>query len=469
MVYLDTGRAPVIAIVGGGASGALVSVYLLREASARRMPLCVALIDRHGRHGLGQAYSTSHPAHLLNSPADAMSALVDDPGHLARWAAEAGWPGGGFLPRSAYGRYLTELLAAAERSAQPAARVSRIDAQVVAVRRTGRGRALRLHLAADGRIDADAVVLATGHLPSAPPCPVPQGRRYIADPWEPGALEAAADGSPVAVLGTGLTMLDVAIALTDAHPRTAVHAISRHGLLPREHHWPRAATGVSAGLTIRRSPGTLRLTALIRDIRASAADYPGDWQDVVDALRPQIPWLWEQLPEPDKRLFLRHVSRYWEVHRHRVPPQTARRIAALTSAGRLTVHRGRVAAVTDERDRVRVRIDHRGSVTELATGCLINCAGAGADITRTADPLLRHLLESGLARPDPLRLGLDADACGALRDAGGTAASDIVTLGPLLRGRRYETTAIPEIRDQATVIARHLLSTLAQAGSGSAA
>jgi uncharacterized NAD(P)/FAD-binding protein YdhS len=453
----------VIAIIGGGASGTLAAVYLLREAAARRMPLQIALIDRHGRHGLGQAYSTTHPAHLLNSPACAMSALADDPGHLSRWAAGAGWPDDGFLPRSAYGRYLTEVLAAAERSAQPTARVSRITAQVVAVRRGGHGRALRLHLAADGRIDADAVVLATGNLPSAPPCPVPPGCRYIADPWEPGALREAADGGPVALLGTGLTMLDVAIALTDAHPRTAVHAISRHALLPREHHWPRAAPGLGARPAIRPSPGTLRLTALIRGVRASASAYPGDWQDIVDALRPQIPWLWDQLPERDQRLFLRHVSRYWEVHRHRVPPRTARRITALASAGRLTVHRGRVTAASDERGGVLVRIEDGGSSTELAVGCLINCTGPATDVTATADPLLRQLLDSGLARPDPLRLGLDADARGALRDADGAAASDIVTLGPLLRGRRYETTAIPEIRDQAAAIARHLLRAQAQA------
>ncbi len=149
-----------------------------------------------------------------------------------------------------------------------------------------------------------------------------------------------------------------------------------------------------------------------------------------------------------------------------MPPQTARRIAALTSAGRLTVHRGHVAAVSDEGDGVRVRVEGGCSSTELVVGCLINGTGAATDVTATADPLLRQLLDSGLARPDPLRLGLDADARGALRDAGGTAASDIVTLGPLLRGRRYETTAIPEIRDQAAVIARHLLNTQAQAGSG---
>jgi len=113
------GGEPMIAIVGGGASGTLAAACLLREARGRRLPLRVALIDRHGRYGLGQAYSTAHPAHLLNSPVSAMSALTGDPGHLARWAARAGLPHDGFLPRSTYGRYLTELLTAAERSARP--------------------------------------------------------------------------------------------------------------------------------------------------------------------------------------------------------------------------------------------------------------------------------------------------------------------------------------------------------------
>ena len=463
------GRRPVIAVIGGGASGTLAAISLLREAGDRGIPLRIALIDRHGRHGLGQAYSTAHPAHLLNSPAGAMSAVPGDPGHLTRWAAGAGLPRDGFLPRGAYGRYLTELLTAAERLARPAVRVSRITSEVVAMRRGSHGRARRLHLAADGRIDADTVVLATGNLPPAPPCPVPQGHRYIADPWEPGVLDRAADGSPVAVLGTGLTMLDVAIALAGAHPRTAVHAVSRHALLPREHNWPRAAAAVSAMPAIRQQAASLRLTALIRDIRASAAAYPGDWQDVMDALRPRVPRLWEQLPEQDKRLFLRRLARYWEVHRHRVPPPTARRAAALTSAGRLTVHRGHVAAASEQRDGVRVRIDHGGSSTELAAGWLINCTGAAADITATADPLVRHLLDSGLARPDPLRLGMDTDARGAVRDAAGRAASDMVALGPPLRGRWYETTAIPEIRDQAAALARHLVTRLRRTQPGSAA
>ena len=485
------GPEPVIAIAGGGASGTLAAIYLLREAASRRTPLRIALIDRHGRHGLGQPYSTTHPAHLLNSPAATMSALAGDPGHLTRWAAEAGLAHDGFLPRRDYGRYLSETLAAAERQARPTARVSRVTAEVVAIRRcgqgpapgpgpgphpvpgdgTGRGRALRLHLAADGRIDADAVVLATGNLPPAAPCPVPRDR-YIADPWEPGALAAAADGSPVAVLGTGLSMIDVAIALTGAHPRTTVHAISRHALLPREHRWPRPAAAPGTLPVIRATGDTPRLSRLIREVRASSAAHPGGWQDVVDALRPQIPGLWARLPEADQRLFLAHVARYWEVHRPRVPPATARRAAALSAAGRLVVHRGRVAAVSDQPCGIQVRIDPGGPVarvTELSAGWLVNCTGPAADITATAHPLLRQLLAGGMARPDPLRLGLDTDPRGALRDADGRVAGDIFALGPLLRGSRYETTAIPEIRDQAAALARHLMARQPYARPGSAA
>ncbi len=52
---------PRIAIVGGGASGTLTAVQLLRCAAAQQLPVRVTLIDRHGRHGLGLAYSTTRP------------------------------------------------------------------------------------------------------------------------------------------------------------------------------------------------------------------------------------------------------------------------------------------------------------------------------------------------------------------------------------------------------------------------
>ena len=205
------------------------------------------------------------------------------------------------------------------------------------------------------------------------------------------------------------------------------------------------------------------------------ASRPNHWQDVVDAVRPHVPSLWRRLPDRDKRLFLRHVARYWEVHRHRMPPATAQRITELRCTGRLSVLRGRVTGIAEVETarrrpsraccgdgpgrpgqppgRLRIRLEQDGSVTDLAAGWLINATGPGTDLTRTADPLLRDLLSQGLARPDPLRLGLDAGPDGAVLDAAGTASATLFTLGPTLRGVRYETTAIPEIRDQAAALA----------------
>lgn len=396
---------PVIAVIGAGASGTIAVVHLLREAAGRRVPLRIALLDQHGRPGRGQAYSTTHPGHLLTSPASDMSALADDPGHFTRWVQAAGLAQDRFLPRSAYGHYLAGLLANAQRRALPAASVSQFTSRVVAIRRTSHGRPLRLHLAADGRIDADIAVLATGRLPAAPPCPVPGDHRYIADPGEPGALDRAADGSPVVILGSGLTMLEAAIAITDASPGTLVHAVSPHAALP----------------------------------------------------------------EPGKRLSLRHFSRYLD--RHRVPPATERQAAALRSAGRLSVLRGQVTEAAGAPGGIRVRVDCGGSAAELTAGWLINCTGPASDIGATADPLVRCLLDSGLARAGPLGMALDTDSCGALRDPAGRPAGNIFTVAPPPRARWHEAAAIADIREQAALLARTLVTEQAQsrARSGSAA
>ena len=158
---------PVVAIIGGGASGTLAAVHLLREAAARNRPLRIALIDRLGRHGLGQAYATTHPDHLLNTPAHRMSALAGDPEHLLRWAAAAGPGVPVFLPRRSYGQYLRATLAQAQQQAQPLARMTSITSQVLAIRRSGHGRPLRL-LTADGGLDADVAVLAVGRRSGRP-------------------------------------------------------------------------------------------------------------------------------------------------------------------------------------------------------------------------------------------------------------------------------------------------------------
>jgi uncharacterized NAD(P)/FAD-binding protein YdhS len=49
----------------------------------------------------------------------------------------------------------------------------------------------------------------------------------------------------------------------------------------------------------------------------------------------------------------------------------------------------------------------------------------------------------------------------AVLDGAGTPGRTLFTLGPTLRGVRYETTAIPEIRDQAAALASQLIAVIA--------
>ena len=153
----------------------------------------------------------------------------------------------------------------------------------------------------------------------------------------------------------------------------------------------------------------------------------------MDALRPHVPRLWQRLPVADRRAFLRHVARYWEVHRHRMPPDTARRVSALLGTGRLSVHAGQVRAVTTAPGACGCASSTAGASTEHEAAWLVNATGPDGDITRTGDPLLRGLLRRGLARPDPLRLGLDATPGGAVLDAAGRPSGTLFTLGPPLR------------------------------------
>ena len=103
---------PVVAIVGAGFSGSMLTCQLLHQS---KQSLRVLLIDRTGRFGPGVAYGTHDPGHLLNVSAGAMSVWPDDPSHLLRWLdlnrAELSdvLPGhvdaSTFIPRLVYGLY----------------------------------------------------------------------------------------------------------------------------------------------------------------------------------------------------------------------------------------------------------------------------------------------------------------------------------------------------------------------------
>jgi uncharacterized NAD(P)/FAD-binding protein YdhS len=452
-----------IAVLGAGFTGTMVAVHSLRAA---RVPTRVLLVERSGRFSAGVAYGTRSDAHLLNVPAGRMSALPAEGEHFLRWAVARGFAvaGGNFVPRRLYGKYLAELLDDAEAAAPFGTSIVRVAGEARALaRRPGGGWVLEL---ADGRrFELAAAVLAIGNYE---PADVPAednglyaSARYARDPWAPGALEVAAH-APVLLLGTGLTMLDIAIALVERGHRGPIHALSRRGLLPQAHRdSPSAPPQHERPAELERWPRTALgyLRALRREVR-EAEPRGVDWREVVTAIRHDTPELWRALPRAEKQRFLRHLRSYWETHRHRSAPATAARIEALRANGQLRVHAARLLGFDTQAALPLARIRPRGSArsVELACARVINCTGPDTQLARVNDPLVSALRGAGLVRPDELGLGLDTDESGALIAADGRVADGLFLVGPLRKGLLWENTAVPELR----VEAQRMAQTLAQ-------
>src|ERR1700735_4731734 len=75
-----------IAIVGGGASGALMTAHLLRFAGDA---VRLTLVEPRAKIGRGLAYATENESHRLNVRASNMSVFPDDPDHFWRWLRAA--------------------------------------------------------------------------------------------------------------------------------------------------------------------------------------------------------------------------------------------------------------------------------------------------------------------------------------------------------------------------------------------
>jgi uncharacterized NAD(P)/FAD-binding protein YdhS len=457
-----------IAIIGAGFSGAATAIHLLTLPHPR--PLRVLLINRSGAMARGLAYGTSSREHLLNVPAGNMSALADDPGNFlryAQWADPAIEPSS-FVPRQLYGAYLDALTHAAAHRAPADRQLEHWVGDARSVRPLAGGGGLRLTLA-DGRsIDAAHVVLAFGHfMPADPPLRTPgfcDSSRCVRDPWAGGALDAVPADRPVLLLGSGLTAVDVALALS-RQPRTApILCLSRRGLLPAPHrpargHWgPEAAATLAAGLgqSVRAD-----LRALRGAVRAHEAT-GGDWRDVVGALRPHTVAWWQRLDLVQRRRFLARLQPYWDVARHRCAPPAHASFEALRATGQVQVLAGRVNAVHEETGTLRVHWQPRGQGGEqvLDAAVLINCTGPSADLRRARSALVQQLLDEGLISPDPLRLGVAVSGRGAPLAADGQPTPGLHYVGPLLRARDWEATAVPELRVHAQLLAGRLLAAL---------
>jgi uncharacterized NAD(P)/FAD-binding protein YdhS/tetratricopeptide (TPR) repeat protein len=434
-----------VVVVGAGAAGALTASHLLTALSSRYR---VALVDPSATTGRGTAYSTDDDRHLLNVPASGMSAFPRDPEHFFRWVRnhhDSETQPQDFVPRRVYGNYIAGLLeTAAEYPGN--ARLERRQESVLGIDR--RGDRFVVRLSSGQSIVARAVVLATGSRPGTDwaPATLAASARLVSDPW---TQELPA--GDLLLVGTGLTMVDIAV--TADQPDRTLHTVSRHDLVPQVHRIPTTpATPPPPGIT---RLGTLEeLHDAIDAHVAHTVEDTGDWRAAIDGLRPVTAQLWQGLCDEGKRRFLAEHARTWDVHRHRMPPVTAARLDTIKDAGRLVRHSGTLVDAREVADGVEVTLTDG---QRIVVGGVVNCTGPVG--TLAADPLLAGLARTGLVRPGPAGLGIDTADDGRVLGVL-PPAMPLYALGTLRRGNLWETTAMPEIREQAYDVARAVVRAL---------
>lgn len=443
------GRGNSIIIVGGGASGVVLAAHLLKSPSP---DLRVTLIEKRPHFGQGMAYSTLLSAHVLNVKASGMSAYADDPENFARWVLERGLArpdqGPFYAPRSLYARYLKELLDDLEERERESGRLRLVREETLSISPTPAG--VDVALANGTSVVGHLAVLATGHdeQPGAF-----QGRAIRMGSEADTALDPRAR---VLVLGTGLSMVDAFLSLDQRGHRGEIVAVSRRGLLPSPHR-----KGNPIKLDIADIPLGTQLSYFVgwfRNLIRENQEAGGDWRDVVDGLRPFNQTIWQNWPSSAKRRFVEHTKAWWDIHRHRMAPEVYERVTEAVRSGRIRLVAGRVVDI-EPGDGFTVTIQQRGTqaLETLEVARIYDCMGIARDISKTSNRVVRTLVERGLARPDPLRLGLDVTARCEMVGADGTVSSKILAVGPLTRGTFFEIDAIPDIRVQCAKLSKQLL------------
>lgn len=476
-----------IAIVGAGFSGVAVAARLLSQRGTA--PLKIVLINASGKRARGVAYGTESSSHVLNVPAGRMSIWPEQPDdflHFLRGSTQnttqgaAYIDGHDFVPRSRYGDYLEHVLDSAQLNSphQLLHHVGRVTDIALNTDTT-----FSMQFADGANLVAHKVVLALGNfqplnphlaqMTDADAAAAFTHPAYLRDPWSAAssaALQALPNNARVLLLGTGLSMLDVAMLLqTSATKTIQIDAISRRGLLPQAHR--KALRGAHfaphdalippalQAMADQRSGKPATSLAMLRALRtAITAHAPGDWRDIIAAIRPITPALWCALSAQEQQRFIRHLAPYWDTHRHRAAPVPALALKNAIRDGQIRLSAARIVALQPIAHQLLVSTKARGSdaVVQQKYDLVINCTGPQNSLLQLSDTLIDALLLRGLARKLNHGAGFVVDANLNLN------ATGLHYVGPLLRANFWEATAVPELREHARTVANAIVKTVMQ-------
>ena len=456
-------NTPTIAIIGGGFCGTMVAVHLLRQSA----PVRIVLINSRYPLSKGIAYSSYSNKHLLNVPAKNMGAFPENPGHFIEWlknhenygVLDAQELPDMYLPRNIYGQYLKDIFENAIR--RKTQNVSIEFVHDVAIDLSKLNDAYQVHFSVSPPIIVNKVVLAMGnHIPRDPEFGNTQfvsSKRYFPNPWLKEAVNHPEKESNILIVGNGLTMVDVVLGLRENGFTGKIYSLSPHGfkILPHRKFEPykKMTDELQKPFKLNDLVGLFRKhVAILRAENKSA-------EAIVDSFRPLTQKVWKELSSGEKRRFLYHLRHMWGVARHRLPMQIHKEIQQLILDDKLEIIAGKIEYAFDKENyaEINIRRRYKNEILQLNVDRVINCTGPESNINKMSDSLIKNLLATGMIQADEFFLGINATEDGQILGKSNLPEKNILTLGTWMKGVLWESTAIPELRNQAKSVANQLI------------
>ncbi len=445
-----------VAIVGGGFSGAVFALHLLREA---KRSLSISVVEPKPSLGRGLAYGTRDPDHRLNGPIETHMVYPEQPSHLRTWFLESGGlkrdpeaasaDGSLFIRRSVFGEYVGAQLEAAAMDNSSGSHLSHLRDRAVDVVKVDAG--YRLVLENAPPLIARTVILAAGHEQPEIPRPfvgdVSNHEAFLASPWDSARIEAIPPDARVLVLGVAQTGSEVIAGLLRRGHRGPITALSRRGLRPAPRPVGAAPLDTSLYDRINRPESLFKaqhgeitsVVDILRQLRINvraAQETGATWAEPFGILRDSLWQIWPALSIGEKRRFMRHLRRWYNAHRFQLSPQVEECLRGDEKIDRKVFRAGSVCTAEIRDTVIAVSFRARGS-SDISTGefdAIVNCTGIALDPTRSTNRFLTRLVDSGLAIPHGTGEGLAVDSQHRAINANGQPEPGLVVVGPLTYG-----------------------------------
>ncbi len=437
-----------VAIIGGGVSGTFIVLNCLKQATK---PLRILWFDGNDAFCKGLAYSTTEDLYLLNVRAFNMSVFADEPAHFVNWLEKKNLPYSGkhFVPRKLFGTYVLETYLELK-DKHTYVEIIQKPEEVTAITFKAAG----YIITAKESHRANKLVLAVGNFLPAHPRSVSQefisSSNYFQDAFAGEAMRKVLAAKSVTIIGAGLTMVDIVVALKHKNYNGTIHVISPHGYLPHAHNEDQLPAGenfIDPSINYSLS----QIFSLVKVKLKEAFKNKLNPQSVIDTMRPHLQTLWIHFSIEEKKRFLRHLRHKWGVARHRAPKESMKGITELIDDKRLTVFKGRIYNIKTKPGGFEIQYTASADGNNvLKTNIIINCTGPEPDFNKVESPLIKQLINSSLIVNHELAYGLKTQKNGELRE-------NVFTIGPPLKGVLWESTAVPEIRVQAKEIASKII------------